>query len=282
MGFQLSASQLRNYHDRGYLCLASHFHRDEIGLLRSTAKEDRELENHTFKKSDGQGNPVSLSVWNHPGDDIYGMFARCRRVVDVAEQILGDEPYHYHSKMIMKEAGIGGAWSWHQDYGYWYHNGILRPQLTSCFIAVDAANERNGCLQIIPESHTMGRLEHRRVGQQAEVEAERMRAVLEKFRVEHVVMQPGDVLFFHPNLLHCSDANRSEVPRWSMICCYNARSNQPFKESHHPNYTPLHRVHDSAILSSGAKGFSGEGSGPGWLQKEAHQDTRTTPQRKLK
>jgi hypothetical protein len=34
------------------------------------------------------------------------------------EQLLDDEVYHYHSKMSIKQPNIGGAWSWHQDYGY--------------------------------------------------------------------------------------------------------------------------------------------------------------------
>ena len=50
--------------------------------------------------------------------------------------LLGGEVYHYHSKMIMKDARVGGAWAWHQDYGYWYQNGVLFPLLASAFIAV--------------------------------------------------------------------------------------------------------------------------------------------------
>lgn len=69
---------------------------------------------------DGKGNDVRLALWNHPGEGVYGMFARCHRVVDTVEALLGDEVYHYHSKMILKDARVGGAWAWHQDYGYWY------------------------------------------------------------------------------------------------------------------------------------------------------------------
>jgi hypothetical protein len=65
------------------------------------------------------------------------MFARCGRMVDSVEKLLEGEVYHYHSKMILKDAKIGGAWTWHQDYGYWYQNGVLYPLLTSVMIAVD-------------------------------------------------------------------------------------------------------------------------------------------------
>ena len=30
----------------------------------------------------------------------------------------GDEIYHYHTKIMMKEPKIGGSFEWHQDYGY--------------------------------------------------------------------------------------------------------------------------------------------------------------------
>ena len=36
-----------------------------------------------------------------------------------------------------------------------------------------------------------------------------------------------------------------------MICCYNAASNDPYKESHHPRYTKLDKVDDDQILSVG-------------------------------
>jgi hypothetical protein len=48
-----------------------------------------------------------------------------------------------------------------------------------------------------------------------------------------------------------------------MICCYNAKSNDPYKESHHPRYTPLVKVPDAAIKEAGSKRF-GEDD-PAWL-----------------
>ena len=62
-------------------------------------------------------------------------------------------------------------------------------------------------------------------------------------------MNPGDALFFHSNTLHASDSNESEDPRWAMICCYNAASNDPYKDSHHPRYTKLEKVEDDQILT---------------------------------
>jgi len=232
------------------------FDPEEIGLLRRAAKEDKALDDHSFGRKDGEGGQVRLSLWNHPGDSIYGMFARCETVVNSAEALLEGEVYHYHSKMIMKDARVGGAWTWHQDYGYWYENGVLFPLLASAFIAVDPANRENGCLQVLERSHRMGRINHVLTGDQAGADRERVEEAVKRLPLVYVEMDPGDVLFFDCNLLHRSDQNRSANPRWSMICCYNAARNDPYKESHHPRYTPLAKVPDSAIRAAGVKRFA--------------------------
>jgi ectoine hydroxylase len=64
-------------------------------------------------------------------------------------------------------------------------------------------------------------------------------------------MAAGDAVYFHSNTLHSSDPNTSDRPRWGMICCYNTRHNDPYKESHHPRYTPLVKVPDTAIKEVG-------------------------------
>jgi ectoine hydroxylase len=256
---QLSAEHIVAYEDNGYVLLRGFFDSQEIALLHRAAKEDRALDENSFARKDGEGGEVRLSLWNHPGDTLYGMFARCESLVNAAETVLHDEVYHYHSKMIMKDARTGGAWAWHQDYGYWYQNAVLFPDLTSAFIAVDPATRENGCMQVIRGSHKIGRIEHQLQGDQAGADQKRVEQILKVLPLDYVEMDPGDVLLFHANLLHRSDQNRSENPRWSMICCYNAKHNNPYEESHHPRYTPLEKVADSAIFEAGNKRFGASG-----------------------
>lgn len=120
---RLTSDQIAAYLRDGFTTVRALFDREEIDMLNRTAKQDRALDQHSVGKDDGTGRGARLAIWNHPGDGIYGMFARSRTMVDSVEQVLADEAYHYHSKMIMKDARVGGAWAWHQDYGYWYQNG---------------------------------------------------------------------------------------------------------------------------------------------------------------
>jgi hypothetical protein len=270
----LNDDEIARYHRDGFVLARGFFDRREIDLLRRAAREDRALDDHAFGRADGQGGVVRLSLWNHPGDGIYGMFARCRSIVDSCEKLLGGEVYHYHSKMVMKDPQLGGSWTWHQDYGYWYQNGVLFPDLVSVFIAVHPATRENGCLQVLRGSHLCGRLDHVLTGEQAGADAERVAEIARRLELVHVEMEPGDALFFHCNLLHRSDRNRSAMPRWSLICCYNARRNDPYKESHHPRYTPLAKVEDAAILEAGARRFAEAGE-VGWLDPDRDASARS-------
>lgn len=245
------SEEVVRYHEDGFVVKRSLFSEEEIGLLREVVRSDHAMDQAATALDDGGGNKVRLSLWNHPGDGIYGMVARSKRVVDSVEQLIGGEVYHYHSKMVLKDAKIGGAWAWHQDYGYWYQNGLLFPDLCSVMIAVDDATQENGCLQLLKASHKMGRINHVLSGEQAGADMERVNEARKHLELVYSEMKAGDAVFFHANTLHASGPNHSENSRWAMICCYNAASNNPYKESHHPSYTKLEKVGDDQVLAVG-------------------------------
>jgi ectoine hydroxylase len=248
----LTAEQVSQFHADGYIILPQLLDEEEITLLRQIAKADHALEQEAGSRADGEGGAVKLVVRNElPEDTIYGAIVRSRRIVAACEQVLGDEVYHYHHKMILKEARIGGAWAWHQDYGYWYNNGCLWPDMASCMIAVDRATRENGCLQVVRGSHRLGRIEHGKVGDQTGADPERVAAVTARLETVYVDMEPGSAVLFHGNTLHRSDQNKSEHPRWAFICCYNTRRNDPYKDSKHPRYTPLEVWEDDRVAEVG-------------------------------
>ena len=51
--------------------------------------------------------------------------------------------------MILKEPGVGGAWEWHQDFGYWYAQGLHDPDgVVSAIVALDRNTLANGAVQL--------------------------------------------------------------------------------------------------------------------------------------
>lgn len=244
----LSPSQIGDYHAKGYLIVPQLFSSEEIALLRQTAESELPG-GPTMTKADRDGNIVAMKMWDRPADDIYGMFSRNERVVKTAEALLSEPVYLYSAKMIMKNAREGGAWEWHQDYGYWYNYGCLLPTMLSCFIAVDKATKENGCLQILAGSHLIGRVDHTRINEQTCADPERVEVALQRFPLVYLELDAGDAVFFDCNILHRSDANKSGLRRWGYIASYNTVANQPYKRVRdYGNYEPLVTVPYGAIL----------------------------------
>lgn len=245
---RFSPDELAAYRRDGFFLCRSLFDPREIDKLRSFAENDPAFQQSVYGRKDAAGLETKLALWNETSDNLYSMFARSPRVVDRMEQALGGEVYHWHTKMMLKEPRTGGAWEWHQDYGYWYYNGCLYPLLASCLIAVSRSTRENGCLQVLRGSQQLGRIDHVRTGDQTGADMERVEAAVRQLELVYVEAEPGDALLFDGNLLHRSDQNRADYPRWSLICCYNAARNSPYKVTRHPAYSPLAKVDDDAIL----------------------------------
>ncbi len=256
-----SPEQRAQYERDGYVIARSLFDSEEIGLLREAMEQDPALRASLYDRKDAEGKSTRMALWNHPGDSVYGLAARSRRVVDTVEDMLGGEVYHYHSKLTAKEPFDGGAWEWHQDYGYWYHNGCMYPYMGSVMVALDRADRENGCLQVLRGSHLAGRVDHGILpGEQVGADMRRVEQMKKELELVYVELEPGDSLFFHANLMHRSDQNRSPNRRWTVLFCFNAARNNPYLEHHHPQYTPLLKVEDDAVRQAGVR-IAPEGAG---------------------
>jgi len=239
---QMTPEQVSAFDDDGFVVVDGLLDDREVELLREIARADQQIAADRSSRDDGEGGSVDLVVNNDlVVDSIYSAIVRSERIVEAMEELLVGEVYHYHHKMILKEPKVGGAWAWHQDYGYWYNNGCLYPDMASCMIAVDRATRENGCLQVLRGSHLMGRVDHMPVGEQTGADPERVAVALNRHELVYCELDPGSAVFFHCNTLHRSDQNTSPDPRWAFIACYNAARNDPYKESKHPQYSPLEK-----------------------------------------
>ena len=77
----LTPIQLSEFEKNGFLIERNLFDSDEIHLLHKAAKNDQELDRRSQGRRDRSGATVRLTLWNHPGEGIYGMFARCKKLV---------------------------------------------------------------------------------------------------------------------------------------------------------------------------------------------------------
>lgn len=251
---KISPAQKAQYDEDGYLVLKNFFDKDEVQKLYAYATHDDALLGNAWDFTDQSGKSTRLTLWFTPGDDMFGLMVRSEAMVNAVQALTGDgKVCHFHSKLMQKEPKVGGAWEWHQDYGYWYKNGFIYPEaLISVMTALTEATKQNGCLQVLKGSHKMGRLEHNFVGEQQGADMPFVEEAMKVCERVYVELEPGDVLFFHSNILHMSEANLSDKPRWSFISAYNLSYNVPFREKSTSCITPLSTVPNEEVFESGA------------------------------
>lgn len=142
-------------------------------------------------------------------------------ILDALEDLIGPDIVLYNTQALLKPAFHGTAVPWHQDSAYWPFKAF---NLVSCWIALDEANEENGCMRFIPGSHKLGLLEHKTgralshasggtaaAVQEAEVDASQAVAVPAK---------PGFGSFHHCLTAHGTPANNSPQRRRAIISHY--------------------------------------------------------------
>jgi len=265
---ELTSEEIKKFDADGFVVVKNMSDAEEVALVLEAMEKDAPVvQEQVMKVKDAGGGVSKCLLWNDAGDDVYGLLARSRRWTHAASNFIGGiEPYHFHTKLMIKEPFVGGKWAWHQDFGYWYQVGCLNPdRMFSSILALDKCMKANGCLQVLCGSHRLGRLGHGTDGEQAGADAGMMELAMKRFELVHCEMEPGDVLFTHSNLLHMSAPNHSEYWRRVMIVAYNGKDNSPFtdidKNMICPLYEKINIVDDGAVKRIGSKGLLGQNKG---------------------
>ncbi len=249
---EFTQDQINSYHKEGYVIIKNFCSKEEVDKMYGIAIQDDAMAKNALDLNDQTGKKTRLSLWFTPGNDIFGYLTRSKRIINRVAQLLDSSAAvcHFHSKLMQKEPKVGGAWEWHQDYGYWYKNQFMFPdQLISVMVALTPANKQNGCIQVIKGSHKLGRVNHGFAGEQVGADMTMVDNALKTMDLEYVEIEAGDALFFHSNLLHRSEANLSDKPRWSIISCYSSQSNLAYNETSTSWKEAIQVVPDEAIMN---------------------------------
>jgi ectoine hydroxylase-related dioxygenase (phytanoyl-CoA dioxygenase family) len=128
------------------------------------------------------------------------------RLLDIAELFVGPNIALFASHYISKPAFCGQPVLWHQDSTFW----PLEPmEVLTLWLAIDHSISENGCVRVIPGSHTRDVEAMRLVEDVENVLGEEIAVDVDESRAVDIVLRPGDVEVHHPNIIHGSNANTS-------------------------------------------------------------------------
>ncbi len=231
----LDPVQVEQYTRDGFVVVPGVLTAAEIALLREEADRLLELtvnasialgENSPRLQVCRRGDHFSLRKIQ-PLSDISPLIAGVltdERLVGPLRSILGCDPVPMEEKLNYKQLlpgdlpiaadREGDAFDLHCDWSYFDHNGYPRESL-SVAVAVDDATLENGCMRVLPGSHT------RDWPIQAPHNPLLPEGLVPDADLLDVPQPAGSALIFHSGLMHGSGDNGTALPRRLLIFSYH-------------------------------------------------------------
>lgn len=176
------------------------------------------------------GRTVRRLLQAYARDAGFREWATAAPIVARLKQLLGPQialSQAHHNCVMTKDPAYSSLTSWHRDIRYW---SFERPELVSVWLALGEERRDNGCLLLLPGSHTMDfdatRLD---AAQFLRTDVAENAALLQTQVCAE--LNPGDVLFFHCRLFHAAGSNRTARTKFSAVFTYRALDNPPLPGS---------------------------------------------------
>jgi len=162
--------------------------------------------------SDGQFAPRKID-WAFPKHPEFRSLVLNPDLQELITGIIGQPGYLVRDQVFLKPPTIGSAKPWHQDQPHLQVEPI--DQAIGAWIALDDADEENGCLRYIDGSHhgpilahsPMPGAEHNAIPEPAQARS------VDWSQERCAVVPAGGVAFHHPLTLHSSKPNSSPRSR---------------------------------------------------------------------
>jgi phytanoyl-CoA hydroxylase len=196
------------------------YERDGYAIFRNVLDAEliREASEHVewLQRKHPDIRPEKLDWFLVLNDPFWVRLVADDRLLDIAEKFIGPNIALFASHYFAKPSHDGLPVLWHQDGSYW----PLDPcEVVTLWLAVDDSTPENGCLRVIPGTHTLAFQEHVKDTSVENVLSSGIAGVDERSVVD-VILKAGDVSVHHPNLIHGSDANTSDRRRCGLTIRY--------------------------------------------------------------
>ncbi|PJE80002.1 hypothetical protein CI610_01026 [invertebrate metagenome] len=246
IGSGLTAEQTDFYQQQGYLIIKSLFTPAEVAKFIGQAeqatqyaqklieqqsqpqgqwlKDIKVMDNGSQYVFDGHNQAIKRIVWVGASYPVLLAVGRDSRLtVPVSQLLQVASLIHLINQLHPKHSGDGVAFGCHRDVENrlsfdpaWQGQSMVNGGFVQTFLALDPAHSGNGGIEIYSGSHNSEEPLKSMLDQQ------QCQAALEESYGASISpeLEPGDVIFFHPNVAHFSRANKSSSSRRALINGY--------------------------------------------------------------
>jgi len=145
-------------------------------------------------------------------------FSRHPKILDVVEDLIGPNIYALSSRFWMKPGRDGSYVSWHQDSAYF---GLEPNELVTVWLALTDSTPENGCVRVIPGTHTGKIYSHVETFDKKNLLA-RGQTIdeIDDGVAADLVLKAGQFSCHHERIVHGSDANDTDDMRIGVAFFY--------------------------------------------------------------
>jgi phytanoyl-CoA hydroxylase len=226
----LSDRETEQYRTDGYLAIEGILEPRELAELRKVTEEFVEKSRAVTENDDvydlepgHSADAPKLRRLKSPNrhHPVYDRALRNNRILDIVEQLIGEGVHSNGQKLNIKSAEVGSPVEWHQDWAFYPHTN---DDLLAVGIYLDDATLDNGCLMVVPRSHTGPVLDHHQDGHFVGAVTE---PGFDPSGAAPILVKAGGISIHHARLLHGSAPNTSGNPRRLLLFQYVANDAWP-------------------------------------------------------
>ena len=159
-------------------------------------------------------------------DPVFSRLVKEPFLLNRLKQLLGPHivmPLAHHNCIMTKQPRFSSDTGWHQDTRYW---SFRTGELVNTWMALGPETLQNGCLQVLPGTHTSPAPPERLdAALFLRKDLADNQALLKTARP--VELEPGDVLFFHARCFHAATRNFSSESKQSVVFTFRSLDNPP-------------------------------------------------------
>jgi len=240
----ISTQEIRFFHENGYLIKRDFVDKKMISTLQGKVSEHLNSRINPFEleqEVNYPGSPKTVTEFGgdtirrlklaYTRDDVFKQWAENDAVYTVIRSLLQANKLYlvqsHHNCIMTKQPQFSSKTHWHKDIRYW---NFENNNLINTWLPLGDESIENGCLQIIPKTHlwqtSVSRLDKRLfLRKDLPINQQWLEKSID------VVLQKGDLLFFHAGLFHAAGRNTTSQPKYAVVFTYHSEKNKAFDKT---------------------------------------------------
>jgi len=222
---------VKEFNKNGFVLIKNFYHKPEIQKsLKIFKKKIKNIEKRSTWIEKEPGNELSVYSLKQ-NDDYLNKFAASERLLKHAKLLVKKDLFVSYAKCNLKQPWSGTVEYFHQDAIYTKPRCKNINEMVMAMVMMEYHTDENACLQLFAGSHKLGLLDHELFINinglsKFTISAEKLTNVEKKYKIKKIIAKPGDVLFFHPLVIHGSNHNLSKKGRMIILTQLNAYGNE--------------------------------------------------------